>query len=86
MSIAIATSRGMRFASDDQKARRVFTELVSESDRLISTSDILKRWAETRPVAPQRLKTALQRIAVRARFTPSRRDPNEAWWQNVAAS
>src|SRR5437763_7952828 len=24
MSIAIATSRGMRFASDDQKARRIF--------------------------------------------------------------
>jgi predicted nucleic acid-binding protein len=81
MSMAIAASRGMRFASDDQKARRVFVDLVSSPARLISTSDILKRWAETHAVTPQRLRDALRRIGVRARFTPSRRDPNAFWWQ-----
>jgi predicted nucleic acid-binding protein len=81
MSIVIATSRGMRFASDDQKARRVFLELVTSADRLTCTSSILKQWAETRTVAPPRLKAILKRISTRARFTPSRRDPNAEWWQ-----
>jgi predicted nucleic acid-binding protein len=81
MGIAIATSRGLRFASDDQKARRVFLELAGASEQLTCTSAILKRWAETRNVAPQRLRNVLRRIAVRARFTPARRDPNAEWWQ-----
>lgn len=81
MSIAIATSRGMRFASDDQKARRVFLQMVTAADRLTCTSSILKQWAERRAVAAPRLKTILKRIGTRARFTPSRRDPNVDWWQ-----
>jgi len=85
MSIAIATSRGMHFASDDQKARRIFLELVADPERLTSTSAILKQWAHMRSVAPQRLRDALRRIAVRARFTLSRKDPNAAWWQQAAA-
>lgn len=85
MSIAIATRRGMCFASDSQKARRVFLELVGVSERLTCTSTILKRWAETRSVTPPRLKNVLRRIAVKARFTPSRRDPNAEWWQQSAA-
>lgn len=85
MSIAIATSRGMRFASDDQKARRVFLELVPAADRLICTSSILKRWSDRRAVAAPRLKAILKRIGTRARFTPSRRDPNVDWWQQSLA-
>jgi predicted nucleic acid-binding protein len=85
MSIAIAASRGMEFASDDQKARRIFTELAADPQRLMSTSSIMKRWAAVRSVTPQRLRDALRRIATRARFTPSQRDPNAAWWQQAAA-
>jgi len=81
MSIAIATSRGMRFASDDQKARRVFMELAAKAEQLTCTSSILKEWAEARSVASERLKNALRRISVKARFTPSRRDPNAEWWR-----
>jgi len=85
MSIAIAASRGMDFASDDQKARRIFKELVPAPQRLTCTSSILKQWAAVRSVTPQRLRNALRRIAARSRFTPSRRDPNAAWWQQAAA-
>jgi predicted nucleic acid-binding protein len=81
MSIAIADSRGMQFASDDQKARRVFLELGHTADRLTCTSAIVRRWAETRSIPSQRLKATLRRITVRARFTPSRRDPHVGWWQ-----
>lgn len=85
MSIAIATSRGMRFASDDQKARRIFLELVPAIDRLTSTSSLLKQWAERRAVAAPRIKTVLKRIGTRARFMPSRRDPNAEWWHQCVA-
>ena len=85
MSIAIAASRGMRFASDDQKACRTFLELIADEAKLTSTSAILKQWAHVRSVPPQRLKDALRRIAVRARFNPSRRDPNADWWRQAAA-
>jgi len=84
MSIAIAANRGMAFASDDQKARRIFTELVPDPQQLHSTSSILKQWATLRSVPPPRLREALHRIGTRARFTPPRRDPNAAWWQQAA--
>ena len=45
MSIAIADRRGMHFATDDQKARRVFLELGCMPDRLTCTSAIVRRWA-----------------------------------------
>ena len=83
MAMAIATSRGMRFASDDQKACRVFLELVNAADRLTCTSSILKQWAERRAVTAPRLKAVLRRIGTRARFIPPRRDPNAEWWQNA---
>ena len=86
MSIAIAASRVMSFASDDQKARRIFTELVPDPQRLKSTSSIVKQWVAARSVTPQRLRSALRRIGSRARFTPSRRDPNAAWWQQARGS
>jgi len=85
MSIAIADSRRMRFASDDQKARRVFLELGHAPDRLTCTSAIVRRWAETRSIPSQQLKATLRRIGARARFTPSRRDPHVDWWQRAAA-
>jgi predicted nucleic acid-binding protein len=85
MSIAIADSRGMQFASDDQKACRVFLELGQTADRLTCTSAIVRRWAETRSIPSQRLKATLRRIIVRARFTPSRRDPHVGWWQHAAS-
>jgi predicted nucleic acid-binding protein len=84
MSIAIATSRGMTFASDDQKARRIFIDLAPDPQRLTSTPAIMKQWAAVRPVTPHRLRDALRRIGVRARFAPSRRDPDTAWWQQAA--
>jgi predicted nucleic acid-binding protein len=85
MSVAIAASRGMDFASDDQKARRIFLELVSDSQRLTSTSAIMKQWAAMRSVEPPRLRTALRRIMARARFKPSQKDPHAAWWHSTAA-
>jgi predicted nucleic acid-binding protein len=85
MSVAIATSRGMDFASDDQKARRIFLDLVSDAHRLTSTTSIVKQWAHLRSIAPQRLRTVLRRITARARFKPSPKDPNAKWWYDAAA-
>lgn len=85
MSVAIAKSRGMDFASDDQKARRIFLDLVADSHRLTSTSAIMKQWAHIRSIAPSRLRSVLRRITARARFKPSNRDPNAVWWDAAAA-
>lgn len=85
MSVAIATSRGMDFASDDQKARRIFLDLVTDARRLTSTTSIVKQWAHLRSIAPERLRAALRRITARARFKPSPKDPNAKWWHDAAA-
>ncbi len=85
MAVAIASSRGMDFASDDPKAHRIFLELVSDSRRLTSTSAIMKQWAARRSIEPQRLRTALRRIMARARFKPSQKDAHAASWDSAAA-
>jgi hypothetical protein len=84
MSLAIAESRGYVLATDDRKARRIFLEAVGDSKRLISTSDLVRNWAETQSISAARLKTALIRIRNRANFFPSRKDPNSTWWSDAS--
>lgn len=80
MSLAIALSRGFTLATDERKARRLFLEAAPDASRLTSTSALLRRWAETEAVAPDRLKSALLNVVRRARYQPPADDPNYHWW------
>ncbi len=80
MSIAIAEARGYALATDDRKARRIFLEVPTSPERLISTSDLIRNWAEGESISPERLKSALLNIRRRATFFPRRVDPNFQWW------
>jgi predicted nucleic acid-binding protein len=84
MSLALAEARGFLLATDDNKARRLFAEAIGTSDSLVSTPDLMRGWAESRSISPKRLKSAVSRIMYRARFTPSRQDPNFSWWCDAA--
>lgn len=80
MSIAIAEARGYKIATDDRKARRIFLEATGAPDRLIWTSDLIRKWAEQEGISPEKLQSTLQSIRRRATFFPPKRDVNHGWW------
>lgn len=84
MSLAIANARDYRLATDDRKARRIYLESVRAKNRLISTSDLIRRWAERKAVSAIRLKSVLLSIQRRANFVPTRSDANFAWWRDAS--
>jgi predicted nucleic acid-binding protein len=80
MSLAIAQSRNLTLATDDRKARRVIRENAPHLS-VISTSDIIHAWSETRERAA--VVEAVRLIQSRARFRPSAPDPLTAWWEQL---
>jgi predicted nucleic acid-binding protein len=82
MSIAIAETRGYKIATDDRKARRIFLEATGAPDRLIWTSDLVRKWAEQENISPEKLKSTLLSIRQRATFFPPKRDANHNWWMS----
>ncbi len=84
MSLAIANARGYSLATDDRKARRIFLESVGAKNRLISTSDLIRRWAERKSVSAIRLKSVLLSIQRRANFLLARSDTNFVWWRDAS--
>ena len=83
MSLALVYSRGFSMASDDRKARRLFTEEIGDLKRLLSTSQILKECSEKAGMNPADLKQILTEVSRRGRFFPNSGDPYFAWWSKV---
>ena len=83
MSLALVYSRGFSIASDDRKARRLFTEEIGDLKRLLSTSQILKEWSEKAGMDAANLKQALTDVLRRGRFFPNSSDPHCAWWSKA---
>jgi hypothetical protein len=83
MSLALVHSRGLTLASDDRKARRIFMEEIGDSKRLLSTSQILKDWAEKIGLEPTGLKRVLIEVSLRGRFFPNSGDAQFAWWSKA---
>lgn len=84
MSLALAEARGLVLATDERKARRLFLDTFGASERLLSTAELLRDWADSQAVSRERLKSALHRIMNRARYTPNRSDSNFLWWLNAS--
>jgi hypothetical protein len=84
MSLAIALSRGFVLATDERKARRLFLEATGDQARLVSTSELIRQWADTERVAAERLKAALLEIEKRARYRPPVAGDNYDWWSDAS--
>jgi hypothetical protein len=85
MSLALAYSRGVSMASDDRKARRLFTEEIGDPKRLLSTSQILKEWSEKAGMNAANLKRVLIDVSRRGRFFPNSGDAHFEWWSRGIA-
>jgi predicted nucleic acid-binding protein len=80
MSLALAQARGFVLATDDRKARRLFSKQNSEPSRLLSTAGILRIWSERKGIPRESLKATLSKVTARARFVPAPQDTDYKWW------
>lgn len=85
MSLALVYSRGFSMASDDRKARRLFTEEIGDLKRLLSTSQILKEWSEKARMNTAEVKQVLTDVSRRGRFFPNSGDAHFDWWSKAIA-
>ncbi len=77
-SLAVAQSRQWKLATDDKKARRIAQECGVS---VVSSSELIRRWAEVAEADDGDLRAVLQAIQRYARFYPPATDPLFDWWQ-----
>ena len=82
---ALAARRGCSVATDDRKARRVFGELMPDVP-MVSTLDLLKRWADASQVPGDELREAMDAMRQSASYVPSSREPLFEWWASIMSS
>ena len=80
MGLAVAKVRTWRLATDDRKARRKAKELGVP---LLSTAEIVRKWAKAAKAHDKLIVEALVRIQSLARFAPTDEYPDAAWWRAV---
>ena len=83
MSLAIALSRNWHLATDDKKARRIFSENAQNNKLLISTSYLIKEWAENENIDDVAIKPILLKVERKASFRPPKSDINLQWWNDI---
>ena len=81
--LAVASIRGLAAASDDRRARRCADRLAVP---IISTTMLVRAWADSAKPAPMILRETLIRIERGANHAPARDDPSRAWWDDHARS
>ena len=77
--LAIAKTRAWILATDDRPARRLAAEL---GVGVLSTPEIVKRWADRTGAADELIRQVLGNIETYARFTPRRNSPEYSWWMS----
>lgn len=82
MSLAIALARDLDLVTDEQKARKLFLREVGHPRRLISTGQLLRKWADASQISAARIRTALSKIETRARYRPPLADADYRWWMD----
>lgn len=83
MTIALAVIRGWTVVTDDRKAGRVSLELGVP---VLSSIELVSRWAAENGVADSVLRSCLGDIRHRARWEPRRNDPLRSWWDQLMTS
>ncbi len=79
---ALAFHRTGAVATDDRKTHRVIARSKAQVP-VITTSQLLKHWAEATDAETTALRTIMLDIQTRARFVPGKQDPLLAWWKQV---
>ncbi len=77
---ALALHRAGIIVTDDRKTHRIMARSVPEAT-VITTSQLLKYWADARRPDDTDLRAMLHDIQTRARFVPGKQDPLIAWWE-----
>jgi predicted nucleic acid-binding protein len=80
MSLAICHSRGYILATDDRKARRLAGSLKPVAAAVLTTAEIVHRWATLTDVKADLLSDTISTVERRARFLPPQGDPFREWW------
>ena len=83
MTLAIAIARNLDLATDERKARRLFLEEIADPRRLISTSGLIRHWAEVKKIPSKKLTETVIKIERRASYRPPPDDRNHRWWMNA---
>ena len=78
--LAVGLHRGLAVATDDRRARRVGAR---EEVKLLSTPELVLRWAHHTGRDTDDLRQAVVDIEVRARYRPRPADPNRAEWDRL---
>jgi hypothetical protein len=84
MTCALALHRDCAVATDDRKAIRLLVSLTPPIE-VLTTSILLKMWADTPGVADAVVRQALLDIRERARFLPGRHDSLKSWWDTITS-
>lgn len=71
---------GWKLATDDRKAR-IKAEAVGVA--VVTTPELLQRWASQTGRSPVEVANALRRIETLARFAPSADSPAARWWRKI---
>ena len=82
--VALASHLKLGLLSDDGKVRKVFT--TSGGVGLRSTVSTIREAAAVIPLDKPTVRAIFARIRERARFEPSRRDPDHAWYLGQLSS
>ena len=82
---ALALHRDCSIATDDRKARRILSK-YAPSVGLVSTLELLKRWAEERQVPMDELGVAMAKMRSGASYVPGTRDPLCEWWRSIVCA
>jgi predicted nucleic acid-binding protein len=80
MALAIAKSRRWKLATDDRKARNT---AASIGVAIVTTPELLERWATRAHHSEAETADALRRIESLARFTPPDNSPGTEWWRKI---
>lgn len=81
-ALALAKHRGWTLLTDERKATRI-ARREDVNVQTLSTAQLLKVWGGVGPVNASRLREVLQRIEIRARFSPPKETADSAWWDQV---
>lgn len=76
---ALAVHRGWALATDDRGAINVLRR-VAPQVRIVSTPELIQRWAEEAAVPFDVLRTVLVNVRTRARYEPHVQHPLRRWW------
>lgn len=82
-SLAVAHVRGYSIATDDRKARRVFSAYHSGEIELLSTPELVHRWTEHCSIDEGEIQKTLESIHRKANYYPSPTDPYSIWWNGI---